>query len=117
MIENNYITFLLKSSWLLIISYLNTILGKCFLCVNSYKNILTVCSTPPEGTYSSVSVTSEDPEVPEIETYWPDTTIKYTCDTGYELKEGSSPTAVCDSEGNWDVALPPICHPGMNSFY
>ena len=77
-------------------------------------SFLTVCPTPPDGTYSSVSVTSEDPEVPTIETYWPDTIIKYTCDIGYELKQGSSSTAVCDSEGNWDVTLPPTCHPGMN---
>ena len=101
----------------MISSYLAATLEKCFFNVNFYKNFLTVCPTPPEGTYSSVSVTSEDPEVPAIETYWPGTTIKYTCDTGYELKQGSSSTAVCDSEGSWDVTLPPICHPGINSFY
>ena len=96
---------------------MNAKLGKLFIYVNSYKFKKTVCPTPPEGTYSSILVTSEDPEVPAIDTYWPGTTIKYTCDIGYELKEGSSPTAVCDSEGNWDVTLPPICHPGMINFY
>ena len=72
----------------------------------------TVCPTPPEGRYSTLSVTSGDSEVPAVDTYWPDTTIKYTCDSGYELKLLSSSRAVCDSDGNWDVTLPPTCHPG-----
>ena len=42
-------------------------------------------------------------------------TIEYTCDSGYSIKSGSNDTAMCNSEGEWNVPLPPICHPGKIS--
>ena len=47
-----------------------------------------------------------------IDTHWPGTTVEYTCDSGYSIKSGSNDTAMCNSEGEWNVPLPPVCHPG-----
>ena len=97
-----------KLFFLLVANYF--ILTFFFLILKIFS---TVCPIPLNGSYSTLSVTSAN----FTDTYWSDTTIKYTCDFGYELKQGSSSTAVCDSDGSWNVTLPPTCHPGMINLF